>query len=240
MTEQYLSTSRLGNVIQLIALGRQTGVLKVIRGQGSTREQGEVHFSQGQPVFALLGQLVGQAALTVLQNWGESQYIFLEGPLPRQEQPPYEADSPGWFGEPPAPPARGFGPRLIPRTTPITGHPGTGPTTTAPLSLPAGPNTGSLGGGNTGNLPHSNLNDFRSGPLPTPPMRREAIQGHFVPRRTASMDRLDTLPLDRRERMVLLLIDGHRSVADLVRLTRRSEQEVQMMLSHLAALGLIE
>ena len=54
------------------------------------------------------------------------------------------------------------------------------------------------------------------------------------------MERMDSLPLDRRERMVLLLVDGYRSVADLVRLTRRSEQEVQMMLSHLATLGLIE
>lgn len=54
------------------------------------------------------------------------------------------------------------------------------------------------------------------------------------------MDRLDNLPLDRRERMVLLLIDGHRSAADLVRLTRRGEQEVQQILSHLASLGLIE
>lgn len=54
------------------------------------------------------------------------------------------------------------------------------------------------------------------------------------------MDRLDALPLDRRERMVLLLVDGHRTLIDLVRLTRRNEQELQTILAHLAALGLIE
>ena len=46
MSEQYLSTSRLVNVIQLIALGKQTGVFKVYRGQGSTREQAEIHFME--------------------------------------------------------------------------------------------------------------------------------------------------------------------------------------------------
>ncbi len=54
------------------------------------------------------------------------------------------------------------------------------------------------------------------------------------------MDHLDALPLDRRERMVLLLVDGRRSLTDLVRLTRRNEQELQAILVHLAALGLIE
>ena len=71
-------------------------------------------------------------------------------------------------------------------------------------------------------------------------MRRGGLPGHFVPQRLTSIDRLENLPLDRRERMVLLLIDGHRSLSDLVRLTRRSEQELQAILSHLAALRLIE
>jgi predicted transcriptional regulator len=54
------------------------------------------------------------------------------------------------------------------------------------------------------------------------------------------MDRLDGLLLERRERMLLLLIDGRRSVADLVRLTRRDEHEVQAVLEYLLTLGLIE
>jgi predicted transcriptional regulator len=37
-----------------------------------------------------------------------------------------------------------------------------------------------------------------------------------------------------------LLIDGRRSVADLVRLTRRDDDEVQAVLVHLINLGLIE
>jgi hypothetical protein len=54
------------------------------------------------------------------------------------------------------------------------------------------------------------------------------------------VDLADPLPLDRRERMVLLLVDGKRSVTDLARLTRRTEDEVRVVLGNLKMLGLIE
>jgi hypothetical protein len=61
-----------------------------------------------------------------------------------------------------------------------------------------------------------------------------------VPRRAPIAEQIDQLPLDRRERMVLLLVDGQRTVADLARLTRRTEQEVYAVLSHLELLGLAQ
>jgi hypothetical protein len=240
MAEQYLSTSRLGNVIQLIALGKQTGVLKVMRGLGSTREQGEIHFTDGQPTFAVLGQLVGNAALAVLQNWGESQYVFLEAPLPPPERPAYQFDPSGRQSEPTTP-SGNYRLSPVPRLPPAPGRQmGELPAFTTPLPMNPGFDLGNGRSGNTGNLSRNRGNDMRSGPLPPLSMRRDVIHGDYVPRRLASMDRLDALPLDRRERMVLLLVDGRRSLADLVRLTRRSEQELQTILSHLAALRLIE
>lgn len=244
MPEQYLSTSRLGNVIQLIALGKQTGVLKATRGQGPTREQGEVHFSNGQPVFASLGQLVGNAALSVLQNWGESHYMFLEGPLPQTENLASPPVPPRWAGEPMPSPPGSYPPRPTPGAPPAPGRPANGFSSfTAPLPPTPDVSPGNASNGTyktTGNLSRSRINDLRVGPLPGPPLRRQALQGHFVPRRLTPMDHLDSLPLDRRERMVLLLVDGHRNLIDLVRLTRRNEQELQTILAHLAALGLIE
>jgi hypothetical protein len=238
MTEQFLSTSRLGNVIQLIALGKQTGILKVIRGLGSVREQGEIHFANGQPIFASLGQMVGNAALTVLQNWGESQYVFLEGPLPQSERSPYQTNPLGRMGESPTPQSGPLGTPPAPRFLPTPNRQTTGfPGYTAPLSLNPDPGAGNSGN-KTGNLPYTG--DNFSGPLTPFPMRRDMLPGQFVPRRLTSMERLENLPLDRRERMVLLLVDGHRSLADLVRLTRRSEQEIQSILARLSALNLIE
>jgi hypothetical protein len=61
-----------------------------------------------------------------------------------------------------------------------------------------------------------------------------------IPRRTARSELTDPLPLDRRERMVLLLVDGRRNVADLSRLTRRDETEMLAVLGSLKMLGLIE
>lgn len=46
--------------------------------------------------------------------------------------------------------------------------------------------------------------------------------------------------LPRRERWVLLLIDGRRSVADLARLTRRSELDIAYTLARFLHWGYIE
>ncbi len=251
MTEQFLSTSRLGNVIQLIALGNQTGVLKAVRGLGATREQGEIHFVNGQPTYASLGQMTGTAALTVLQNWGESQYIFLEGPLPQQQQWPFQSGPLDRPGENSFPHTGSFGARPAPRFSPPNNPANGYPSYTTPLPYNPGPDSGMGGYRNTGNLPYRGNDPFSgplpprgndpfSGPLSAIPPRRHTFPGHFVPQRLTPVDRLENLPLDRRERMVLLLVDGHRSLMDLVRLTRRNEQEIQDILAHLAALRLIE
>ncbi|MFI5274158.1 MAG: hypothetical protein ACHQ4H_14075, partial [Ktedonobacterales bacterium] len=59
------------------------------------------------------------------------------------------------------------------------------------------------------------------------------------PHRTLLSEHVEQLPLDRRERMILLLVDGRRNLSDLARLTRRSEREVLAVLQHMATLGLV-
>jgi len=80
MAARFISTSRLGNIIQMITLSRQTGILRVVRtqgqGQGALRELGQIRFVQGEPVTALLGETTGGAALNALANWGECDYAF--------------------------------------------------------------------------------------------------------------------------------------------------------------------
>src|SRR5262249_34401618 len=70
-----------------------------------------------------------------------------------------------------------------------------------------------------------------------PPLTPELLM--IIPRRTALGDQFDQLPRDRRGRMALMLVDGQRPIADLVRLPRRQEQELYAVLAHLEALGLI-
>jgi hypothetical protein len=73
----------------------------------------------------------------------------------------------------------------------------------------------------------------------TPPMPLRPEQLLSRPRRTSLSQQVEQLPLDRRERMVLLLVDGQRTIADLVKLTRRSDTELYSVLNHLRILGLV-
>jgi hypothetical protein len=262
MPAQYLSTSRLTNVIQLIALGHQTGILRAIRGHGPQREMGQIQFIDGQPSAALLGHLTGHPALNVLSNWGECYYAFEDavlgddGAMEAAEPaagPPYGAWPSGApsFPEQPAsrPTPRGMG--GSPSNPAHPGWSGYSSTPSAyPQPRPPAPSSAPLGGpgmGATGGL------SGRPPSYPTPPGHPSHASGQQpavpstaigastpLPRRTTRVDLSDPLPLDRRERMVLLLVDGRRSVADLARLTRRSDDEVRSVLGNLKMLGLIE
>ena len=308
MSEQYLSTSRLGNVIRLIALGRQTGLLRVVRGQGPTREEGEVQFIEGQIALATVGQLSGGAALAVLQQWGESWYLFLDGVNRLQQtstsnslnwggtvdsgslpptgsgsypNPPYapsqSGSQPGYPSNPGAnqpysanpsssqppysmnpsssQPPYGVNPNnsqppygANPSTSQPPYNAGYGPPdggyATNPITGPSGPMGGSgpLTGAN-GRYPSGSLpgQSYPSGPQAIPPQLLQRLSDYSATLRRLSMVNPVEMPqLDRRERQMLLLIDNRRTIADLVRLTRRSDDEIRAILAHLIVLGLVE
>ena len=279
MADQYISTTRLANVIQLIALGNQSGILRVVRGHGAAREMGQIQFINGQPSAALLGQLTGATAMNVLNNWGESFYMFDETETGDERAPEavptpaygaWPSGDAGWSGRgttsrlggsssPSAYPGgypAGYAPSA-PSTSPASWpSQGTGtslgqmPRTPTPPPAPlTGGASGPLGGaaGSAGSLPSQPGmgSSYPSGPQAAQSAELgQAANGVTypgrIPRRTARSELTDPLPLDRRERMVLLLVDGRRSVADLGRLTRRDETEMLSVLGNLKMLGLIE
>lgn len=55
----------------------------------------------------------------------------------------------------------------------------------------------------------------------------------LVPQKLAVGQDVLTLPLSRRQRLIYMLIDGHRSVTDLARCTRKNMQEVERILIEL-------
>lgn len=288
MAAPFVVTSRLGNILQMITLAHQTGILRVIRGQGATREMGQIRFIGGEPVSALLGQLTGEAALGVLNNWGECYYAFDEvsvadvaaTSLPRPsigegtspsypqysqypQYPQYPGANSGPFGGdttfgPPADPFDPANPSTPPYRPEVASLPSR-PSRTSPLSEAAWPiysyqDSGlfsSSGGQPAASGPVVPQPSFVPPSQYTPSMPAwEPVQGApgqavsttlltAVPQRTALAEQVEQLPLDRRERMVLLLVDGQRTVADLARLTRRAEAEVQAVLTHLELLGLV-
>jgi hypothetical protein len=70
-------TDKLNNVIQVIQLGRKTGLLTVQRGESSFIEEGEIAFYRGQITHARLGQWQDQQALLQLQNWKGCLFTFV-------------------------------------------------------------------------------------------------------------------------------------------------------------------
>ncbi len=316
MAAPFVATSRLSNIIQMITLSGQTGILRAIRGQGATRELGQIRFIDGEPVAALLGHLTGAAALNTLSNWGECQYAFDEltiaeaaggyagypssnptntrlgvdvrsmsgrhpsttplsdfswpvygyqqsGPLsdaafggladlaalaasgpqngpspapsyspPAYSPAPYSAPpySPSPYSPPPYSAPYSPPPYSAPSPQPYTAQPYGPQPYTAPYTAPAQP----YGPPTTANGPVGPGGGYDGG---QPAVATGLLQ--VTPQRTAVAEQIDQLPLDRRERMVLLLVDGQRTVADLARLTRRTEPELQSVLSHLHLLGLV-
>ncbi|HZC04292.1 MAG TPA: hypothetical protein VE338_01510 [Ktedonobacterales bacterium] len=253
MASRFTSTTRLSNVIQMVTLSKQSGILRAMRGQGAQREMGQIRFISGEPVSALLGSLTGGTALSALSNWGECVYQFDEvatdatpayPSLPKQAPtpsytPPSSSTPPGSAGSWPSygyPSTNSLGP-LSPfpdfgasgdvsapgyADVDQSGHPGYG------YQGAPDPYTGAYG---------SSGYAMTATATPPPPLRPEQLMSR--PRRTSLSEQIEQLPLDRRERMVLLLVDGQRSVADLVKLTRRSDTELYSVLNHLRILGLV-
>lgn len=253
MASRFASTTRLSNVVQMVTLSKQSGILRATRGQGPQREIGQIRFIAGEPVSALLGSLTGGAALSALSNWGECMYQFDEiapeadsnyPSLPQapQQQPPTYAPS--------SPPPTSAG------SWPSYGY----PSTSSLGSLSPLPDFGSSSDGSFPGFFDTEAPGYHGYSFPgmsdpyaapggsvgpsstataTSPMPLRPDQLMSRPRRTSLSEQVEQLPLDRRERMVLLLVDGQRTVSDLVRLTRRSDTELYSVLNHLRILGLI-
>src|SRR5579859_5468267 len=69
-------TDRLSNVIEVVELGRRTGLLSAERGAGQTREEGDVYFVAGVAIYAAVAGLRGREALSMLGQWRACRFAF--------------------------------------------------------------------------------------------------------------------------------------------------------------------
>src|SRR5437588_11389431 len=70
------STDRLINVIEVIQLGRKTGILTAERNVGSMLEHGMITFVNGIVIQASFGQHTGFRAFSVLKSWSTCRFSF--------------------------------------------------------------------------------------------------------------------------------------------------------------------
>ncbi len=250
MAARFAGTTRLSNIIQMVTISRQTGILRATRSQNGLREMGQIRFIQGEPVSALLGSLTGGAALNALNVWGECMYAFDESesdmdmstfdptqpmPAPPSPIPPAGTES-SWpsYGYPSTSSLNGFSPAPS-----DFGSSNPSDSLNSYVTNPSAPMSSLYGAyGQPDVLPPDQQTPYSGAPATaTTPLRPEQLAAR--PRRTTPSMNVDQLPLDRRERMVLLLVDGQRTVMDLVRLTRRNEGDLYAVLNHLRILGLV-
>ena len=72
----------------------------------------------------------------------------------------------------------------------------------------------------------------------TGPLQNASVE-QLIPRKLVTEQNVLALPLTRPQRSLYMLVDGHRTIADLSRFTHRSVQEVAQQLQELGEYGLI-
>src|SRR5260221_331416 len=81
------STDRLANVIEVIQLGRKTGILTAERNAGTMLEQSMIIFVKGQVTQASAGQYTGFPAFSLLKTWGACRFAFTPSAATQTTQP---------------------------------------------------------------------------------------------------------------------------------------------------------
>src|SRR6266849_2908148 len=78
MTQRRVTaTNQIATVIDVLQLGKKTGILTVERGEGETFEEGTMTFGQGQGVQAAIGPYIGRDAATKLFSWQACRFLFV-------------------------------------------------------------------------------------------------------------------------------------------------------------------
>lgn len=203
---------------------RERGLLSIESQQGKVLEEGDIYVDNGQIIYARTNQLMGQAALQVILSWKGVYFAFATNEYPERVS----------AAEPNA--------ASLVTTRAHTRE--MSPTLPAPASqesyqLATPPAIPQLGARRTTQpIAHE---DMHTGPMPEirgPETLAPGVEW-IIPRRLDKGQNVLSLPLTRPQRSIYMLIDGHRSVSDLARCTRKTIQEIERLVSELQERGLI-
>ena len=199
MTQEDTTTDRLVSIIQLIQLGKRTGVMVVKRGEGRTLEEGTITFVNGQFTQAQIGRYSGSDAMNRLSAWGTCRFTFTPSDTPEEDTLSASKSFKGVRSH--------RGDQRVTENLSDSGN--QAPQRLRHSTEPVTP------------LPRGDLN-YLSHLLSPIPYRRVDID--------TALHVLNRKKLTRAHHRLLLLIDGKRSIKDLVRLMGRNEKEVQLLL----------
>lgn len=211
-------------ILDMALRRRQRGLLSIESQQGNILEEGDIYIENGQITYARTNQLMGQAALQAILSWRGVHFAFAAN-----EYPEYVTT-----GRPDAASliatkaqTREMSPNLpalAGQESPLSMTPPSIPQlsvrrTTQPIAHDSM---------NTGSLP-----EIRGSDIMSPGAE------WIIPHRVDKEQNVLSLPLTRPQRSIYMLIDGHRSISDLARCTRKTMQEIERLVSELQERGLI-
>lgn len=205
------ATDRLVSIIQLLQLGKRTGLLTARRGEGMAQEEGTISFVKGQVTQASVGRRNGSEALNALTTWGSCRFTF-DSSEDTANQPTLPSIP---RITPPGDITRDVGARI---QSPTLGSKRTEPLTIRDTS---------------GVRAYPNLTN---GTTPTP----TTIAPYRVQQIDSALHTIENMGLSRAHRRIFLLIDGQRTTTELVRLMGRSASEVHRLLNDLEQATVIQ
>ena len=223
----------LSDIVQMISSRRRSGLLSLERYNAGRFEEGEIYFEKGRPAQAFFERFSGQEALATLSSWRNVYYSFTAD-VPVPVVSPMSGSTPPYAGTEPLA-------KLRHTTGSVNEFP-----PTSPLRQPSQQRTP------TG--PQLPIRHTSSPNLPPQEgITRERTTGYnpasgsgdnwgfaaLVPHRLSNEQNVLSLPLSRPQRSIYLLVDGARTVADLVRCTGKPMQDVERLLMELKQQGLI-
>jgi Domain of unknown function (DUF4388) len=209
--QQEMMTDRLVSVISSIQRERRSGVLTVKRGEGIFLEEGTIVFANGQISQASVGRLRDSAARNWLSTWESCRFLFVQnssGSGVHNSQPSLPAQ-----GRVTSPPALGPPPHMTNTRRP-------NPQTPMP-SPPEGQEEPRLAG--------ERERIGKNGRIDTP----ASVAPYPTQQHDMALRLIEQQGLSRVHRQLFYLIDGRRSIVDLVRLTGKRGSELYKLLGDL-------
>jgi hypothetical protein len=207
--QQEMMADRLVYIISSIQRGRSSGVLTAKRGEGIFLEEGTITFTNGQVSHASVGRRRGSEALNWLSTWESCRFIFIPTEARVQASQPSllakrSANSPSAIRPPP---------HITKKRLPAQQN-----------STPASPQ------GQEGSaLARERESNGEKGQTETP----ASAVPYPIQQLDAGLHQLEQHALSRIHKQLFYLVDGHRSIVDLVRLTGKRGSEIYKLLGDL-------
>lgn len=227
------ATESLADLLELIRMRRQSGLLSIEPIQATYFEEGEIYIQAGQPTYAHTGQLSGQEALFRMLSWRQVYFTFMANQphLPVNIPSAYRSNNNIAIAANGSPTSPGLNPSLLDTRRNIPA---------VSLSHPTSATSPKLPQVNLNRTPdEGSERDTRQAPNTSDSKASSPGFEWLAPRKLGNDREVLSLPLTRPQRSIYMLVNGHRTIADLSRCMRKSLLEVERLLTELQERGLI-